>query len=498
MNVVVIDHPREPCPEHFNDVANAPLSASLNSGYACAVAARCGCDVAHLDYLSAPATAEEMAGHICSLEPDLVLIHWVYDWSNGRIVSDTIAGIKQETGSILTGAFGFFPTFCGSDLLEGNPGLDLVLTGEFEETLAKLLDDVSDLSRAGIMTRNGYRARPPVVDPDRLPWPQDLGKTACLTHLNVAASRGCYGNCTFCCIGPFYACGGWRPRAVERVCGEIEHRLDSRSVSQLYFVDPNFMGPGRPGQRRAMQMASGLKKLNVTFGLEARVNDIEPDTIAALSGAGLRSVFLGVESGSESVLARMRKGITPAQSSRAFGILRDAGVDVIIGFIMFEPDSTIADLEQNFDFLRRNNLLSQHALTANVLYHSHIVLKGTPSFSYYESQGRLSVSKEAPYEGSVRYRDANVGMIADCMQRLTLRYFRHVSERRTGFNDAAEWSAGHEDRDNRLNSILRDTFSSLLSSARNHPDALQDIVEQGITDLDATFASPPTPGAHYS
>ncbi len=493
MKVVVIDHPRDQCMEHFNDVANAPLSASLNSGYACAVATQCGCEVEHLDFLSMPATADEIARRACSGEPDLLLFHWVYDWGNGQVVTETIASIKREAGLVLIGAFGFFPTFCGTDLLEANAGLDFVLTGEFEGSLIDLLSGTCDISGDGIRTRNGFRPRPPASDPDLLPWPEDVGKTSDLMHLNVAASRGCYGNCTFCCIGPFYSCGAWRPRAVERVREEIEHRLSARKLSQVYFVDPNFMGPGRAGQDRTLHMASELKNLDLTFGLEARVNDIEPDTVAALKDAGLRSVFLGVESGSQAVLKRMRKGITPDQSSRAISILRTADVDVIVGFIMFDPDSTITDLQDNFEFLQQNNLLSQHSLTANVLYHSQIILKGTPSFAHYTAQGQLTVSQEAPYEGRVRYRDEKVGTIADCMQDLTLHYFRHLTGQRHGVQDGEEWCAGHAAQDDRINIILCSTFRDMLRSANRPISALRDITDQGIADLAAVFASNKVP-----
>jgi hypothetical protein len=48
MKISVVENPRSLTIEHYNDVANAPLSASLNSGYTLAVARRAGWDTAHL------------------------------------------------------------------------------------------------------------------------------------------------------------------------------------------------------------------------------------------------------------------------------------------------------------------------------------------------------------------------------------------------------------------------------------------------------------------
>ena len=49
------------------------------------------------------------------------------------------------------------------------------------------------------------------------------------------------------------------------------------------------------------------KGLNIKFGIECRVNDIEDKAIGILVRAGLKDVFLGVESGSQRSLNKFRK-----------------------------------------------------------------------------------------------------------------------------------------------------------------------------------------------
>ena len=54
---------------------------------------------------------------------------------------------------------------------------------------------------------------------------------------------------------------------------------------------------------------------------------------ALLKSAGLRRVYLGIESGSRSQLRRYCKGVTVKESSIAIKILRELGLDIEVGFI---------------------------------------------------------------------------------------------------------------------------------------------------------------------
>ena len=55
-------------------------------------------------------------------------------------------------------------------------------------------------------------------------------------------------------------------------------------------------------------------------------------------------------------------------------------MELNLGFIMFEPDSTLAELEENYAFLEELELLEGHELTANLLYHNQIVLHGSAAW----------------------------------------------------------------------------------------------------------------------
>jgi radical SAM superfamily enzyme YgiQ (UPF0313 family) len=282
-----------------------------------------------------------------------------------------------------------------------------------------------------------------------------------IPEVNIQGSRGCYGKCTFCYINPFYGPGPlWRGRDPENIIGEIDEIIADEGRSDFYFTDPNFFGAGQKGQERALQLASLLKQRGIRFGLEGRVNDIHDTTIESLVEAGLRHILIGLESGRDDSLRRMNKMTTVAHNENALKVLRKQGIEPNIGFIMFEPDSSLGEVRANFEFLRRNGLLENLPVTANALYHFQIVLRGTPAYSELHRADRLETSHSS-YEGIASFIHADVALLASSMRDITNFIFRRLNDVWSG---KVPGLAGSDGRYARVNHILVDTFESILNA----------------------------------
>ena len=96
MKILIVENPRPLTIEHYNDVANAPLSASLNSGYALAIARRAGWETEYLDLNSCWEDEAVIANMILARQADIILIHWVYAWGNEHIVRNVLDIIKKD------------------------------------------------------------------------------------------------------------------------------------------------------------------------------------------------------------------------------------------------------------------------------------------------------------------------------------------------------------------------------------------------------------------
>ena len=84
---------------------------------------------------------------------------------------------------------------------------------------------------------------------------------------------------------------------------------------------------------------------------------IDPELLLSeLKEAGFLGLFIGVESGSDSQLARLRKGVSSADNLIVIQALRRVGLECDIGYIMFDPAATLEELEENLSFLRAAGL----------------------------------------------------------------------------------------------------------------------------------------------
>jgi hypothetical protein len=469
MKVLLLEHPRSFNPERCNDIANTPLSSSLLSAYAAGMLQGAGHEVeiveGYLDSLS----YETIERKIAAAAPDLLGVHMVYHWRDDVELLGFLEKIKEKGFPGYITAYGFYPTFNFAEILGACAAVDSVIIGEPEPTFAELADAVSKgaepLSVPGLVSRDGngniaHRRRELLKELDRLPFPVRSEALFRLPEVNLMGSRGCYGQCTFCCINPFYGHGSlWRGRSPENILAEIDALMAERGVKDFYFTDPNFFGPGRKGQSRAMHLASLLKDRNIRFGIEARVNDIHDETIEALVDAGLRDILVGLESGRDDSLRRLNKMTTVAQNESAVKILRKHGIEPNIGFIMFEPYSSLADVRANFDFLLRNDLLGILPVTVNVLYHHQIILRGSPAFHALQKEGRLDLLPGCAYEGTARFTDLRVAELADIMRQITNFLFHRMSGIWSG--KEAE-PRGAQEKYSRINTILVDLFESSL------------------------------------
>jgi radical SAM superfamily enzyme YgiQ (UPF0313 family) len=420
----------------------------------------------YLDNLS----YEEIEKMIRSFGPDILGVHMVYHWRQDLALFDFLDRMKQERLAPMVTAYGFYATIAAAGILKQCAAVDAVIIGETEAPFAALAEGAVPSTSApalpGVAVRDGsggitYTRQDPIPDLDSVPFPVRTAALYRIPEVNILGSRGCYGRCTFCYINSYHGEGfPWRGRTPENIASEITAIIAETGKKGFYFTDPNFFGPGQRGQERALRIAALLKPMEIHFGIEGRVNDIHDNTLAALVDAGLRHILIGLESGRDESLKRMNKMTTVAQNENALRILRRHGIEPNVGFIMFEPDSTLEDIRTNFEFLNRNDLLKNLSVTANVLYHHQIVLEGTQAFQSLKREGRLEL-QESTYEGSARLRNPDVAVLADIMRQVTNILFSRMD---------GIWSGklveppGMQRRYAEINRVLVDLFERNLSS----------------------------------
>jgi anaerobic magnesium-protoporphyrin IX monomethyl ester cyclase len=230
---------------------------------------------------------------------------------------------------------------------------DAVVRGEGEQTMVDLLAahaagaDLGAVPGVVVAGADGAATagppRPLAADLDALPLPARdlLPNAAYISHgrrrygyavTTVMSSRGCPFACEFCSNVVFG--DSYRERSPESVVDEIEEAL-SLGYDRIAFSDDVFtMRPAR-----VAAVCDEIERRGMRFAWEclARVDGIDRETAVRMRRAGCRTVFFGIESGSDEVLRLMRKGITAAQAHEAVWAAHDAGLETGAFFILCYP-----------------------------------------------------------------------------------------------------------------------------------------------------------------
>lgn len=281
---------------------------------------------------------------------------------------------------------GNFATLAYKEILEENDCFDAIILGEGEHTLFELLECIINKKDwrgvTGVALKNSDKqilhSKRELADIDTLPFPsRDMLKNITSNlpqNAVVASSKGCYGNCSFCSIIPFYQYGKgkiWRGRSAKLIVDEIKMLYEEFNITYFWFVDDEFIGPGNIGKERAYEFSRLLIEaaLPIKYYFACRVDSVDYDLFDSLKKSGLVKVMLGVESGNNQGLVRLNKRVTIKDNIRALKILRDLELSCQVGFILIDPYTTKQDLQDNINFLKEydeDNIFKLNRLEVNI------------------------------------------------------------------------------------------------------------------------------------
>jgi anaerobic magnesium-protoporphyrin IX monomethyl ester cyclase len=204
---------------------------------------------------------------------------------------------------------------------------------------------------------------PSVPELAALPWPVRTGEPArCFDHAiaPVVSSRGCYANCTFCCIAAWHeqTLPGKRYRLREPgdVAAEMAAMNRDRGVEIFVFHDDNFFVPNHA---KSLSRLNALADAIEAEGLhdfatvvKARPNDVTPAVFRVLVDR-LRCIrcYIGIETDADQGLITLRRWGQSTQNHRAIEVARSLNLFVCFNLLMFDPDTTLDSVRKNLDFI---------------------------------------------------------------------------------------------------------------------------------------------------
>ena len=302
----------------------------------------------------------ELAG---KLDPQLVGV--TANTSTIKSALKYVELVKNILPNSLTVIGGPHTTFMPSETLKSSENLDVVVMGEGEETIVDLanhstdtihnLDEVKgivykDLKNGNLKTT---QKRPLIKDLDTLPFParhlvpfDSYGASKEQTG-GIITSRGCVYNCNYCSSSLIMG-KKFRSRSPDNVVDEIEELIDQYQINDIGFMDDTFM----LNKRRANDIANEIKArdLDLSFVASSRVDSVDQSLLQNLKNSGLKTIYYGVESGSQHILDLMKKGITLKQAEDAVKSAKNVDLEVLTSFILGYPGETEEDMNKTIDF----------------------------------------------------------------------------------------------------------------------------------------------------
>lgn len=349
--------------------------------------------------------------------------------------------IKEKSPTTSTVLGGVYASAIGKEILSHHHFIDFIVIGEGEISLVKLIEYLRKRSTShdveGILFRSDNNEF--VYNPrgDNL---VDLNNLSLARHdylaqfppnafssnsIRIESARGCLGSCSFCSNSYKYRleryAKRWRGMSPERLVDEIKYLYNHYGARIFNFTDPSFEDPGKRGKERIQKIARELinQDIRISYKVNLRCETFTPhdlDLLQLLRKSGMNVAIIGIESANTNELSLLCKRSTNEQGVSMLNLLNQAGVFVLVGFIMFTPYSTLESLKKNLDFLSQIGRLWDFNCITNTI----LVFRGTNLYNQLLSESLIDNPDD--YLGLPRFTflDERVQKICNAFQDLKI------------------------------------------------------------------------------
>jgi tRNA-2-methylthio-N6-dimethylallyladenosine synthase len=257
--------------------------------------------------------------------------------------------LKRERPGVIIGVGGCVASQEGEGITRRAPFVDLVFGPQTLHRLPAMIERLRQQGRAVVDV-----SFPEIEKFDRLPEPRASGATAF-----VSIMEGCSKYCTFCVVP--YTRGEEVSRPVAQVMAEIR-RLAAQGVREVTLLGQNvnaFRGELEGGGQADLAAliyfvadVPGIERIRFTTSHPVEFRDSLVEAYRDVRELA-SCLHLPVQSGSDRILALMKRGHTALEYRQKIRRLREArpGISVSSDFIVGFPGETERDFEATMDLI---------------------------------------------------------------------------------------------------------------------------------------------------
>lgn len=310
-------------------------------------------------YLS---TDKRLLGEILEYAPDLVAMSTYAENIFNVLFWAEI--IKQKLPKTWIAIGGNHVSYIAREVLEKSNAIDFVVRFEGEIPFKELCkkreyhdtnyDDVANLSyrKNGTIIENELTNLLPDLDllPQlNLEFFERTGNEE-VVHTDIISARGCPFHCTFCNCNHYWG-KKYRVLSVERVIHHLK-RLKEKypNLQTVRFRDETLTVQ----KERTLALCDKIieNQMDLQFQAHSRLDGLDEELIKRLSESGFTQLSIGLESGSQNVLDRLKKGISLKKVYTIVPLLRKYHIKFRFSLMLATPDERLEESLQTIRLIR--------------------------------------------------------------------------------------------------------------------------------------------------
>lgn len=257
------------------------------------------------------------------------------------------------------------------DKIINEEGVDFVIRGEPERIIKNLCKEFEKGffgKVKGLTWKDKFRVRInpdenlienldeiPFAARDLLPNDKYYDITARKKRITLSlGSRGCPFQCAYCST-KVYNGKIYRTRSPDNIKKEFEN-LKSQGFDDVFFFDDLFVF----NKKRILEICEKIKELKMSWRCESRVDTVDREMLEKMKEAGCYQIQIGVESGNQIMLDKMKKGTKVEQIKQMFKWCNELGIETVAYMILGYPGETRESALESINLMKeiKPNFLS--------------------------------------------------------------------------------------------------------------------------------------------
>lgn len=338
----------------------------LGMAFVARAAEDAGHEVSQINLMAEPEALKTLAERIQQVQPDIIgiSVRNIDDQNSLQprfllepVISIIAACRQHSEAKIVLGGAGYsiFPKEALSYL-----AADMGIQGEGEQPFAMLLDridkneDLSNIPGLYLADRSITNLPDSSRKIDRNLYPQPDRHIFSLAHtreeviwLPFQTRRGCPLNCIYCST-PLIEGNTTRKRSTDLIIDALS-AYASAGFDHLFFVDNTFnLPPGFSKDLCDQMIEAGL---NITWRCILYPGKVEKELVEKMARSGCVEVSLGMESGSDAMLRKMKKRYRTVDVTHASDLLNKSGIRRMGFLLLGGPGETRQTVLESLEFV---------------------------------------------------------------------------------------------------------------------------------------------------